>query len=56
MFFEAAFKKRKKNVIQNSNFQTLLTFNTWNLHYSSKTTYVYNIYCISTCAKDNKSD
>ena len=48
-FFEAAFlrKKNVKNVIQNSEFQTLLTFHYMESPigpYSSKTMYVYNLW------------
>ena len=58
-FFEVAFQKNvKKNVIHNSRFQTLLTFQQAYMEspYSSKAMYVYNIYGISSCVKDNKSD
>jgi len=49
-------KRHFKNVIQNSKFQTLLTFHYMESPLQLKTMYVYNIYGLSSCAKDNKFD
>jgi len=55
-FFEAAFKKCKKTEFKIRSFRLCWLFTTWNLQYSSKTMYVYNIYGLSSGIKDNKSD
>ena len=52
-FFETAFQK---NVIQNSKFQTLLTFHYMESPLQLKAMYVYNIYGFRSCVKDNKFD
>jgi len=44
VFLKQHFKKRKKRNPR------------WNLHYSSKTMYVYYIYVLNSCKKDKKSD
>jgi len=56
VFLKRHFKKNVKKRNPKFEVSDFADFTTWNLHYSSKTMYVYNICGLSSCVKGNKFD